>query len=109
MGATPPTIWLMTVADAADWWRVIEGPITTERDPGDAEFLASAARLTNVIAWDADPWHALTAALKQETGRSGKTLFLPLRRALTGLDHGPDMKALLPLIGQDRARTRLAG
>ena len=100
---------LATVAEAADWWRVIEGPITTERDPADAEFLASAARLTNVVAWDADPWHALTTALKAETGRSGKALFLPLRRALTGLDHGPDMKALLPLIGQDRARDRLAG
>jgi len=100
---------LATVTEAADWWRVIEGPITTERDPADAEFLASAARLTNVIAWDGDPWHALTAALKAETGRSGKALFLPLRRALTGLDHGPDMKTLLPLIGQDRARDRLAG
>jgi len=100
---------LATVAEAADWWRVIEGPITTERDPADAEFLASAARLTNVVAWDGDPWHALTTALKAETGRSGKALFLPLRRALTGLDHGPDMKALLPLIGQDRARDRLAG
>ena len=100
---------LTTVVEAADWWRVIEGPITTARDPADAEFLASAARLTNVIAWDADPWHALTTALKAETGRSGKALFLPLRRALTGLDHGPDMKALLPLIGQNRARDRLAG
>jgi glutamyl-tRNA synthetase len=100
---------LATVTEAADWWRVIEGPITTERDPADAEFLASAARLTNVVAWDADPWHALTTALKAETGRSGKALFLPLRRALTGLDHGPDMKTLLPLIGQDRARDRLAG
>jgi len=100
---------LTTVVEAADWWRVIEGPITTARDPADAEFLASAARLTNVIAWDADLWHALTTALKAETGRSGKALFLPLRRALTGLDHGPDMKALLPLIGQNRARDRLAG
>ncbi|WP_277969777.1 glutamate--tRNA ligase [Sphingomonas echinoides] len=98
---------LTTVAEAADWWRVIEGPITAERDPADADFLESAARLTNAIAWDADPWHALTAALKAETGRNGKALFLPLRRALTGLDHGPDMKALLPLIGQDRARARL--
>jgi glutamyl-tRNA synthetase len=100
---------LATVTEAVDWWRVIEGPITAERDPADADFLASAARLTNVIAWDGDPWHALTAALKGETGRSGKALFLPLRRALTGLDHGPDMKTLLPLIGQDRARDRLAG
>ncbi|MBW8911538.1 MAG: glutamate--tRNA ligase, partial [Sphingomonas sp.] len=45
--------------------------------------------------------------LKDATGRKGKSLFLPLRRALTGMDHGPDMAALLPLIGRDRALERL--
>jgi glutamyl-tRNA synthetase len=45
--------------------------------------------------------------LKTATGRKGKALFLPLRQALTGMDHGPDMAALLPLIGQDAAVTRL--
>ena len=99
---------LTSVTEAADWWTVIEGPITAERDPGDAEYLATAARLAATIAWDEDPWHALTAALKAETGRSGKALFLPLRRALTARDHGPDMKALLPLIGQERAVSRLS-
>jgi len=59
------------------------------------------------IDWSADPWHALTAALKAETGRAGKALFLPLRRALTGRDHGPDMARLLPLIGRDEALARL--
>jgi glutamyl-tRNA synthetase len=99
---------LSTVAEAADWWRVIEGPIEGERDAADTEYLASAARLASAIDWAGDPWHALTSALKAETGRSGKALFLPLRRALTGLDHGPDMKALLPLIGRERAIARLS-
>ncbi|RUN75851.1 glutamate--tRNA ligase [Sphingomonas sp. TF3] len=99
---------LSTVAEATDWWGVIEGPIDAVRDPADADFLAAAARHVATMPWDADPWHALTAALKAETGRSGKALFLPLRRALTGRDHGPDMKALLPLIGRDRAAARLS-
>ena len=99
---------LATVADSAEWWKVIEGPIVAERDPADAEFLAAAARIAATIAWGEDPWHALTAALKGETGRSGKALFLPLRRALTAHDHGPDMKALLPLIGRERAISRLS-
>lgn len=99
---------LSTVAEAADWWGVIEGPIDAVRDPADADFLAAAARHVATVPWDGDPWHALTAALKAETGRSGKTLFLPLRRALTGRDHGPDMKALLPLIGRGRAAARLS-
>ena len=99
---------LTTVAEAADWWGVIEGPIAAVADPADADFLAAAARIAGE-PWEEDPWHALTAALKAETGRSGKALFLPLRRALTGREHGPDMKALLPLIGQSRAVARLSG
>lgn len=99
---------LSTVAEVADWWHVIEGPIDTAADPADAEFLAEAARFAGEIDWSADPWHALTGALKASSGRSGKALFLPLRRALTGLDHGPDMQALLPLIGRDRAIERLS-
>jgi glutamyl-tRNA synthetase len=98
---------LERVADAADWWSVVEGPIPPTTDPGDRAYLADAAEVAEAIDWSADPWHALTAALKDRTGRKGKPLFLPLRRALTGRDHGPDMAALLPLIGRDRAIDRL--
>jgi glutamyl-tRNA synthetase len=47
--------------------------------------------------------------VKAETGRKGKALFMPLRLALTGLDHGPELASLLPLIGRERALERLAG
>ena len=70
--------------------------------------VAEAAAKIAELDWDRDPWHILTAALKQATGRKGKALFLPLRQALTGLDHGPEMAALLPLIGRDEAIARLA-
>jgi glutamyl/glutaminyl-tRNA synthetase len=60
------------------------------------------------LDWTNDPWPALTSALKDSTGRKGKALFLPLRQALTGMDHGPDMKALLPLIAQAEAVRRLS-
>ncbi|WP_445191251.1 glutamate--tRNA ligase [Sphingomonas sp. Tas61C01] len=99
---------LTVVPDAANWWQVIEGPI--EPPAVDADVRAYLDRARGVVAdmiWSDDPWHALTAALKAETGRTGKALFLPLRRALTGRDHGPDMAALLPLIGRDRALQRL--
>ncbi|MFM9978399.1 MAG: glutamate--tRNA ligase [Sphingomonadaceae bacterium] len=100
---------LEIVGEAADWWAVVEGPITVMRDPADAEFLAEAAAVAKSIDWAADPWRALTAALKTSTGRTGRALFMPLRRALTGRDHGPDMASLLPLIGRARALERLAG
>lgn len=98
---------LQRVADAADWWRVIEGPVDAPPAEGDRDYLAQAAAQAAAIDWTGDPWHALTAALKAATGRSGKALFLPLRRALTGRDQGPDMAALLPLIGRARAIERL--
>ena len=99
---------LKTVAEAANWWQVIEGPIAPSPAPEDRDFLTKAAALATTIDWAGDPWKALTTALKDQTGRNGKALFLPLRRALTGLDHGPDMAALLPLIGAARAAERLS-
>ncbi|MDQ0839035.1 glutamate--tRNA ligase [Sphingomonas faeni] len=98
---------LVTLADAADWWGVIEGPVAVAGDV-EVEYLDQALAAAGEIDWSSDPWHALTARLKAETGRQGKALFLPLRRALTGRDHGPDMAALLPLIGHERALERLA-
>jgi len=106
-GAIRPN--LATLAEAADWWQVVEGPIASAPDPDDIAFLAQAAQTAAELDWSRDPWHALTAALKDATGRKGKALFLPLRRALTGRDSGPDMAALLPLIGRERALVRLRG
>jgi len=96
---------LEKVADAADWWRVVTGPVEPpELDDETRAYLAEAARL---LAWSDDPWGALTGALKDATGRKGKALFHPLRLALTGRESGPDMHALLPLIGEAQARRRL--
>jgi len=97
---------LAHVGEAADWWRLVTGPI----DPPtfNAEDRAFLAEALDRLAWNAEPWATLTAALKESTGRRGRTLFLPLRQALTGMDHGPDMGELLPLIGEAEARARLA-
>ncbi len=93
------------IGEAADWWRVITGPIAVPAlEDEDRAYLAAAAQALVSIGAD---WAALTGALKETTGRKGKALFLPLRRALTGMDHGPDMAALLPLIGRDAALARL--
>lgn len=96
---------LETIADAADWWRVVEGPVAASSE--DADYLALAADTLESLPWAPGVWSALTAALKAATGRKGKELFLPLRRALTARDHGPEMAGLLLLIGRDRALARL--
>ncbi len=100
---------LTRVSEAADWWAVVEGPVAATIAEDDRDFLNQAAQAAAALDWAADPWHALTGALKDSTGRKGKALFLPLRLALTGKEHGPDMASLLPLIGKDRAVARLRG
>ncbi len=96
---------LAHIGEAAQWWQVVTGPI--EQPAFDEETKAYLAQAALLLSWGEDPWHALTGALKEATGRKGKALFLPLRQALTGLDHGPEMAALLPLIGETEARARL--
>ncbi len=100
---------LHDMGDVDQWWRVVTGPISLpEFSSEDREFLSIAHGKMEDMEASSDLWKDLTGALKEATGRKGKPLFMPLRQALTGLDHGPDMNALLPLIGREAALTRLA-
>jgi glutamyl-tRNA synthetase len=96
---------LKTLNDATVWWQVANGTI----DPviEDQAFLDKAAPLIPAEPWNEATWGAWTAAVKDATGAKGKALFHPLRLALTGQESGPDMKALLPFLGHDRAVARL--
>jgi len=58
--------------------------------------------------WDETTWKRWTDAVKARTDRKGRGLFMPLRLALTGLDHGPELAHMLPLIGREKALERLA-
>ncbi|TIX49463.1 glutamate--tRNA ligase [Alteraurantiacibacter aquimixticola] len=94
-----------TLADVGEWWTIVTGPI--DAPALEAEDKAYCAQAAEELARTGDDWKALTSALKESTGRKGKPLFLPLRQALTGMDHGPDMASLLPLIGAAEAKARL--
>ncbi|MFZ1069999.1 MAG: glutamate--tRNA ligase, partial [Methyloceanibacter sp.] len=59
--------------------------------------------------WDETTWERWSADVKQATGIKGKALFQPLRLALTGREHGPELKLLLPLVGRERTLARLEG
>ena len=99
---------LATVADAAAWWDILHGRIEAAPAEEDREFLNAAAAAAGEVDWMEDPWRQLVGRLKAETGRGGKALFHPLRRALTGRDSGPEMAVLLPLIGRQEAVRRLS-
>jgi len=95
------------LADLREWLEVCRGTVAPLID--DAAFAAKAAELLPPEPWNGGTWSAWTTAVKDATGRKGKELFRPLRLALTGRDHGPEMKDLLPLIGRAKASARLRG
>ena len=98
------------LGEVDDYWRIITGPVDAPPpEAEDAAYLAEARAVLEGLEFGPAVWKDWTEALKASTGRKGKPLFLPLRRALTGMDHGPDMAELLPLIGKERALERLRG
>jgi glutamyl-tRNA synthetase len=98
---------LRTVAEAADWWGILHGHVEAKAADEDRPVVAVAAKAAAEVGWTEEPWRQLVALVKERTGLGGKPLFHPLRRALTGRDSGPEMAALLPLIGRDEAIARL--
>ncbi|MEM1314872.1 MAG: glutamate--tRNA ligase [Pseudomonadota bacterium] len=109
LGAHPATaeaLWaavspnLDRLADAAEWIALARDGAAPKAAPEDAAFVREALALLPPRPWDETSWGAWTAAAKAASGRKGRGLFLPLRRALTGRDAGPDMAALMPLLSK---------
>jgi glutamyl-tRNA synthetase len=111
--AAPPAFWnairgnLELMSEARGWWDVVGGDIVPPVIEGERDFLTSALDLLPPEPWDGTVGRAWLDAVKKATGRSGKKLFAPLRLALTGEEHGPDLVSLLPLMGRHRAASRL--
>lgn len=95
-------------SDAAEWWRIIEeGPAEKPQfDADDLGFVRAAFDLLPPEPWDHETWKAWTDRVKQESGRKGRALFMPLRLALTGRSSGPELADLLPLMGRERILAR---
>ena len=98
---------LKTVGEAAGWWEILHGHVETGAAAEDRGLIEAAAEEAAAVDWTQAPWPQLVARLKARTGRTGKELFRPLRLALTGRESGPEMAALLPLIGRGEAIARL--
>ena len=98
---------LFKLRDAGEWHQIIYGELTGLTADEDREFISQASGLLPDEPWDATTWKSWTDAVKQASARKGKALFMPLRLALTGKPHGPELAALLPLIGRERAMARL--
>ena len=104
-----PAFWAVmrenveTRADIAPWWAVLRDGAVPLVDAEDADFVAEALALLPDLPYGPETWGAWTGAVKEATGRKGKALFMPLRKALTGRARGPEMADFMPLM---RARPR---
>ena len=112
-GPLDPALWEAVrgnrerLADVRDWQAVVGEPLAPVLEK--PELTARAADLLPDAPLDGESWGTWTKAVRAETGAKGRDLFRPLRLALTAREHGPEMKALLPLIGRERAERRLRG
>ncbi|MDF1730424.1 MAG: glutamate--tRNA ligase [Minwuia sp.] len=108
-----PALWeavrgnLERLEDIRDWQAVVGAELAPVLENPD--LTARAADLLPEGPLDGESWGTWTKAVRAETGAKGRDLFRPLRLALTAREHGPEMKALLPLIGRERAERRLRG
>ncbi|MBU2980889.1 glutamate--tRNA ligase [Lentibacter algarum] len=93
-----------TRKDLATWWELMSKGAEPVIDDEDADFVREALAMLPDGPHDGDTWGTWTAAVKEATGRKGRGLFMPLRKALTGMQHGPDMSALLPLLQVIKAK-----
>lgn len=111
--AAGPELWeaiqhnLTVLADAGMLVRLVTGPVMPVIE--DTGLIAAAIELLPPEPWGPDTWGVWTKALSARTGAKGRALYHPLRLALTGLESGPEMKKLLPLIGRSRSLARLEG
>jgi glutamyl-tRNA synthetase len=84
--------------DLGQWWQLFRDGAEPAVDEADRDFVRQALALLPAKPWSSATWGEWTAAVKEATGRKGKDLFRPLRRALTGRDAGPEMADVMPLL-----------
>ena len=96
---------LDVVEDIKQWTDIVFNSETIK--PSDKDYIKIAMELIPDDPWNDETWGLWTSAIKEKTGRKGKELFLPLREAFTGLNHGPEMKLLIQLLGREKIIERV--
>jgi glutamyl-tRNA synthetase len=110
-----PAFWemvkdnLMKLKDIEPYLTTCFGEITPVIQTADKPYLEQAIAALPSEPWSESTWHSWTQTLKEKSGRKGPELFMPLRQALTGDSHGPEMKKLLPFISPQKVIKRLSG
>ena len=91
-------------SEAGDWWQALAEPGPPDVAEEDREFVNEAFDMLPAPPYDRETWPTWTAAVGNRTGRKGKSLFMPLRLAITGQTRGPEMADVLPLLQKKPGR-----
>jgi glutamyl-tRNA synthetase len=86
------------LADMGSWWELFRDGTSAVVDAEDAEFIASALGMLGEPPYDDQTWATWSNAVKEASGRKGKQLFMPLRKAVTGRERGPEMADVMALM-----------
>ncbi len=113
MGGIDEEFWLSVrpnltkLSEIKDWWAICKQAVTPVID--NLEFTKEASQSLPEGNWTTETWGEWINKVKAATGKNGKELFMPIRKALTARDNGPELKYILPLIGREKALARLSG
>ena len=98
---------LNRVSDITEWEDICHRPLEPVIE--DRELTALAAELLPPEPWNDDTFTLWMNEVKAQSGKKGRELFHPIRKALTAQENGPELKILRPLIGREKACNRLKG
>jgi glutamyl-tRNA synthetase len=95
---------ITVLSDLSEWSDLAQNGADPLIDAGDEDFIADAMKMLPDGPYTDATWGEWTSAVKETTGRKGKNLFMPLRKAVTGRERGPDMASLMPLFQVIKAK-----
>jgi len=64
--------------------------------------------IDSLSEFKADEIKAAMKTVQKSTGHKGKKLFMPIRAAITGQTHGPDLPQTIELFGKEKVKNRLS-
>lgn len=110
VGVTPEFWSLMQknvrkLYDIKEWWTICYGHKSFKES--NTNLLEAAEHFLPLEPWDETTFKTWMDEVKQDTGLKGKDLFKPIRNALTGQEHGPELKDLILLMGRLKVLNRL--
>jgi glutamyl-tRNA synthetase len=95
---------ITVLSDLSEWSDLAQNGADPIIEAGDEDFIAQAMKMLPDGPYTDTTWGEWTTAVKEATGRKGKGLFMPLRKAVTGRERGPDMASLMPLLQVIKAK-----